>query len=753
MSEQLVMDDDLHPISQTTSNNTPPLMAVPPGGDSLVAALKHHFGFDDFQVGQRAVIEDVLAGLPTVAVMPTGAGKSLCYQLPALLLDGVTVVVSPLISLMKDQVDSLQARGVQADFINSTQSTEEQMAALHRVASGITKLVYVAPERFRHGAFLRALSVAKVALMAIDEAHCISRWGHDFRPDYMRLGQALRKIKPQRVLACTATATEEVRQDITRTLGFEEPSIHVHGFLRSNLYLEARLCSGDNEKLERIVEFVTDGPGREGAVIVYCSTRKKVEKFAVGLWKSFKGRQRVVQYHGGMDDNARAMAQEEFMSGQARIAVATNAFGMGVDRSDVRAVVHADLPRTVEGYYQEVGRAGRDRQPSHCLLLFNPNDTRVHEFLIDQSNPGPGAIAQVWRLVRNVAVDRPVPLDTLERLVPDQIKSSLDASLRFLSRVDVVGRDPDNNVWASADAPADVSLLGLNLDDMAAHRDAEMEKLNRMKAWVTSAPCRHRYILDYFGEAYSGECPGCDRCHPDRSSRPAPLNDGPPSEAEVLIIRKGLAGVARAEGRFGMKKVAGMLAGSRAKGVANTRLSGLSTFGILKALGGAGCGELLRILIEQGVCELDGGQYPLIQINAEGWAVMQGHTPPGFRLPPHLVPGTPIPIKVRPRKSSSSAPAGVMSTVSPSGNDTTIELDEQAPEFDDGRLDLLRAFRKEEAANADAPPYTIFSNKTMMQIAARSPLDEASFLAVPGLGPTRWERYGERLIKVVEQWA
>lgn len=747
MSELVAMDDDLH---LNPPPQRPTLVSPPIRGRALTDALKAHFGFDAFHPGQQAVIEDVLAGHPTVAVMPTGAGKSLCYQLPALLLDGVTVVVSPLISLMKDQVDSLQAKGVPADYINSTQTTEEQMAALHRVASGVTKLVYVAPERFRHGAFLRAIAVAKVSLMAIDEAHCISRWGHDFRPDYLRLGKALATIRPERLLACTATATEEVREDISGTLGLTEPRVHVHGFLRNNLYLEARLCSGDKEKLERIVEFVTDGPGAEGAVIVYCSTRRKVEKFAVGLWKAMRGRQRVVQYHGGMDDNARSVAQEEFMSGQARIAVATNAFGMGVDRSDVRAVVHADLPRTIEGYYQEVGRAGRDREPAQCLLLFNANDTRVHEFLIDQSCPSPGAIDQVWRLVRSVAMERPVPMDSLERLVPEQISTTLESSLRFLSRADAVGKDADGFVWANPEASADVGDLGLNLDDLARHREAELEKLTRMKNWVTQAHCRHHYILDYFGELYEGACPGCDRCHPERSSRPAPLNDGPPSEVEVLTIRKALAGVARSEGRFGMKKVAGMLAGSKARGVSNTWLTNLSTFGILKSLGNNGCGEIVRILVEQGLCSLDSGQYPLVQINAEGWAVMQGQTPPGFRLPPHLILGAPT-VRAVTRIGSGGAVAASRPSGSKARGEISVEMEDGA-ELDPERIETLRAFRTTEAQSAEVPPYVIFSDKTLAQIAALAPSDEASFLAVPGLGPTKWARFGERLVALTGLW-
>lgn len=705
--------------------------AEPP--DRLLAALARHFGFAAFNVGQRAIIEDVLAGRPTIAVMPTGAGKSLCYQLPALLLDGVTVVVSPLIALMKDQVDALHARGIAADFVNSSQSADEQRAVLARLAAGALKLVYVAPERFRHHAFVQALGHARIALFAVDEAHCISRWGHDFRPDYTRLGEVIAALRPPRVLACTATATDEVRLDIQAALGLDAPEIHVHGFLRPNLFLEARLCSGDRDREARLRTFLSTGAGSEGAVIVYASTRKRVERYT-GAVREIVGPTQVVAYHGGMDDDLRRLAQERFMAGDARVAVATNAFGMGVDRADVRAVVHVDLPRTIEGYYQEVGRAGRDGRKSHCLLLFNNIDTRVHEFLIEQSHADPRRLGAVWHALRSAGPDG-LPPWALARALDDDGRKGLDTALRALIRVGAVWSDPlTEAVRAVPEAPADLFALGIDFDAAAAHRACELDKLEQMRRFVFDPRCRHRQVLAYFGEDLEPDgCPGCDRCDPSVEGATPGLRFEAPTEDEVLLIRKALSGVARAEGRFGLRKVAGMLAGSRAKGVGDTSLVGLSTFGLLRALGVQGTAALLQVLVNQGLCRIGGGKYPLLEISEAGWQVMRGRVPPAFRPPPELVPGAAAPPAAASRSGGRSKPA-------------VVELDGGDP-----IVDRLRRFRSDEAGRRAVPPYVVFNDRTLAAIAAARPSTEAEFIAVHGLGPGRWASFGQRLLDALAE--
>jgi ATP-dependent DNA helicase RecQ len=700
--------------------------------DLLQAALAQHFGFSEFHRGQRAVIEDVLAGRPTVAVMPTGAGKSLCYQLPALLLDGVTLVVSPLIALMKDQVDGLRARGIAAEFINSTQSPDDQRAILDRLLAGQVRLVYVAPERFRQATFLRTMRQVPLSLFAVDEAHCISRWGHDFRPDYTRLGEVIEALQPPRVLACTATATPEVRADIHATLRLASPSVHVAGFLRENLFLESRLCGGDKDRDRRIEALLRLPAMKEGAIVLYASTRKRVERYAQLLRQVLPG-EPVVAYHGGMDDEERSSAQDRFMSGRARIAVATNAFGMGVDRSDVRAVIHVDLPRTVEGYYQEVGRAGRDSTPSRCLLLHNPTDTRVHEFLIDRSHPPVEVIGTVWHLLHSAGPESGVSQSALERhLSSADLDGMVEPALRQLARVDAAWFDGAG--WRmNPGAPADVAALGLDFEGIQRHRAHELEKLNLMRRFAQEPGCRHAFILDYFGEAPPGKCPGCDRCQPDNSIGGVPgLVHEQPGPEERLVLRKALAGVARAEGRFGLRKVAAMLAGARVKIIEGTTLPDLTTFGILKELGTDGCAELLKVLVDQGLCRLVGGEYPVLEIAPEGWEVMQDRRPPSFRPPPHLVPGHPAGRRIRLLKGPTPVVVG-------SGSQEV--------------LDALRRFRTELARSRSVPPYVIFSDKVLQSLAANPPLDESAFLAVAGLGPGKWSQFGPALLEVLAPFA
>ncbi|MDB5099947.1 MAG: recQ 1 [Cyanobacteria bacterium RYN_339] len=357
---------------------------------SLEAELQRHFGLGTFREGQRDVIDSLLAGRSTLAVMPTGRGKSLCYQLPALLLPGVTLVVSPLIALMKDQVDALAGRGIPATFINSSLDPEEQTHRIDQMARGGYRLVYVAPERFRHRAFLEGLARTQVSLLAIDEAHCLSQWGHDFRPDYLRLGAAIAACQHPPVLAATATATPEVRQDIVAQLGLVDPLVVVSGFDRPNLRYVVRYAPSDEQKLAKLGEVL----GKvAGSAVVYAATRRNVEAVTDHLTALGVD---AVAYHAGLRDDDRAYAQDQFMTGQARVVVATNAFGMGIDKPDVRAVIHFDLPGTLEAYYQEAGRAGRDGHAAYCVLLFSPADRYLQEFFIEGACPRPDTIRGVY---------------------------------------------------------------------------------------------------------------------------------------------------------------------------------------------------------------------------------------------------------------------------------------------------------------------------------------------------------------------
>ncbi len=418
------------------------------------------FGLSEFRPGQRDVIETVLAGRDCLCVMPTGGGKSLCYQLPAIARDGVTLVISPLIALMKDQVDGLVARGLAATFINSTLTPEEQSDRLQRMAAGEYKLVYVVPERFRSSRFVEAARQSGVKLLAVDEAHCVSEWGHDFRPDYARLGRFRAQLDNPPTIALTATATDAVRRDIVELLNLHDPAVYITGFARPNLHYGVHVCPTDRDKDQTLFAFLASNPG---SGIIYASTRKRCEELAVRIAEQ-TGRSTVV-YHAGLQPQDRRAAQEAFMEGRREIAVATLAFGMGIDKSDVRFVVHYNLPGSIEAYYQEAGRAGRDGQPARCLLLFGGGDRHIHEFFIESSYPDRNVVRQVYEFLCR-AEQQPIELtqqEVKEALGLQIAGEGVGACEKLLDSAGAIERlEPSENmatVRLSSDVPTLVDLL------------------------------------------------------------------------------------------------------------------------------------------------------------------------------------------------------------------------------------------------------------------------------------------------------
>lgn len=359
--------------------------------EQLKELLKIHFGYGSFRPGQETAIDNILNKKNTLVVLPTGGGKSLIYQLPALILEGVTIVVSPLIALMKDQVDSLERVGITATFINSSISPAEAAKRIARIKSGYYKIIYIAPERFYNQIFINELKKIKVSLFAIDEAHCISQWGHDFRPSYMRLKEAIKFVGSPVVVALTATATPEVRDDIVKQLAWTDFDLVLTGFARPNLQFAVRPAT-NGQKIENIINLLTVNNDL-GSGIIYVGTRNKADELVEVL--TDHGVKAVV-YHAGMDAESRNWVQESFMKDEAQVVVATNAFGLGIDKKNIRFVIHHDLPGTIEAYYQEAGRAGRDGQPSLCLLFYHQQDRYLREFFIKGDNPDPNIIIEIY---------------------------------------------------------------------------------------------------------------------------------------------------------------------------------------------------------------------------------------------------------------------------------------------------------------------------------------------------------------------
>jgi ATP-dependent DNA helicase RecQ len=592
--------------------------------DVLVRALAL-FGHTSLRPGQADVIRDILSGRPVIAVMPTGAGKSLCYQLPAIVLaerGDVTLVISPLIALMKDQVDALHARGVPAVALTSAAGAEEQREIIDGIRAGMYTLIYVAPERFRSSRFvdaLRAMS-GRLGLVAIDEAHCISEWGHDFRPDYRRIGEVVRQLGAPRIAAFTATATPEVRRDIAHQLGLASPELHFRGFDRPNLHYAVERVAGGDDKPDKLVELVRTRDG--GVALVYASTRKNAEKYAAAL-KVAGMRTRV--YHAGLEGVVRERAQDVFMAGELDAIVATNAFGMGVDKSDIRLVVHADIPRSPEAYYQEAGRGGRDGKPTRCVLLFNHSDIKLQEFLIDASYPSAELLRGVWKLLR----DRPqlgqlTPYDDeLEARLRNQLGgdtngATMGAALRILERHGMLRRD-DEKLMASRPEPG--AFAPLDVESMQRRAEVERSKLRTMVEYAYYPRCRRQFVLEYFGDQDWNDrdrrCGACDTCEAVAHGRPTTMQLSP---AELTAIRGVLNLVGALHGRFGRMRIVKLAIGSDE----DARFDELPERGCLRGWRERPALDLLRALEGAGLIEASRGEYPTIALTRRGEQVAAG---------------------------------------------------------------------------------------------------------------------------------
>lgn len=693
-------------------------MDVTPTLDDARAVLKDVFGFEDFLDGQEGVVEEILSRKDGLVVMPTGGGKSLCYQLPGLCLEGVSLVVSPLIALMKDQVDALVEKGVAATMINSTLSWDEQRERLDGMRNGEWKLVYVAPERFRATSFMEVLAQIKVGMVAIDEAHCLSQWGHDFRPDYMRLGSALEKMGRPQCVAMTATATPIVREDICQVLKLREDSFEVvSGFERPNLSLRVTSVEKGSQKYKRIREIVE----AEKTGIIYCATRKKVEEVSEMLnsWGVS-----CIGYHGGMSLEERERTQNRFISKKADIAVATNAFGMGIDRSDVRFVIHFEIPGSIEAYYQEAGRAGRDGEAAVCELLFNYADTRTQEFFIEGANPGAPVIRDVYQYLLNQSDANGEVRQTLDQIKEGAgIKNGMavGSALSHLVRARYVERYDISGARMKGTRLLQPNLLTRDLDlneKALEEKDArDRDKLAKMVELCFGNSCRQQWILEYFGEEEAATCGSCDICRGEENSE----RRGADAQ-EDLVVRKMLSGVARMsrqtgqgwEGRFGRGRIVQMLMGSKSQEVLKNSLHELKTYGLLRDCGTAYLNAMFRALQNGGLIVTQRGEYPLVTLTPRGDQVMRGGVDYKLEWPD------------RHAEDSGQKEGGVA-------------LEDVG--FDGDLYARLKLVRLKLAKIGGVPAFVIFGNKTLEHLTRLRPKTFSEALQIKGVGPQKAEKY------------
>ena len=618
------------------------------------ALLKSVFGYEGFRPGQEQLIDALLQGRDAMGIMPTGAGKSMCYQLPALLLPGITLVVSPLISLMKDQVNALVQSGVRAAYLNSSLTEGQTAKAIANAMEGVYKIIYVAPERLFTPRFQNFAQGMNISMVCVDEAHCVSQWGQDFRPGYLDIARFLETLPRRPVVgAFTATATGEVREDIVRLLGLADPVTVVTGFDRPNLYFGVE---EPRDKYAAVTRYLAAHTGASG--IVYCLTRKTVEEVCEKLRADGYA---ATRYHAGLSADERQRNQDAFLYDEARVMVATNAFGMGIDKSNVRYVIHHNMPESIEAYYQEAGRAGRDGEPSRCTLLWNESDIVTRRRLLDMA-------------------------DRNERLTPEE--------------QEVVRR-------------------------------SKRQLLDAMIGYCRTTDCLHDYMTRYFGESNGtersadGHCiGGCVNCESTFET------------VDVSAVARAISMCVHDLGQhYGMGKVVQVLRGSKAQDLANRGLDAAPTYGRLSEVNEAKIRDVLNQMVADGFLVVSEGRLPLVQFGPRAAETVA----PTFRYE----------IKKSERKSKSRSSGGdAKSTKLSAGERAAAGLGANTG-VDAELFEHLRALRMQIAREIGKPPYIVFSDRALRDMAERHPHTSKEFLEVNGVGANKLERYGKRFMEVI----
>jgi ATP-dependent DNA helicase RecQ len=634
-------------------------------------------------------------------VAPTGSGKSIAYWVPGIANGGLTIVVSPLIALMVDQVARLNALGVTAACLHSQVSAATRAAAMRAAAGGEVRFLYLAPERLGAPGFLDSFSGLAVDRFVVDEAHCISSWGHDFRPDYRRLGDAIAACGRPPVGAFTATATPRVRQDIASSLGLRAPVERVTGFVRENLIMSVVRCRGVAAKRDALLGLVHPGAGR---ALVYCGSRRTTESVTELLTRAGV---MVASYHGALDGDERQRVHEDFAAGRLQAIVATSAFGMGVDFPDIRQVIHHDFPASLEEYYQQAGRAGRDGEPSECTLLYNASDRQLQEFFIEQAYPERDVVRAVYREVLRDGSDS---IDDWEArgvgLNPAR------AALELLRRAGTI--QPDGSIHRLTGSPVD-------FDEQARLKANAYARVNQVMEYAGIRSCRHARIADYFGEqGVARTCSACDNCLDHRQSAAAQVDSGDVSAA--------LACVARFDNHLGSVRIASILHGATDAWTSSRPwVAELPWYGALRAWETDAIRDLLERLVELGCVSRGHGEKPTLGITAEGHAVLSGAAKVEVDLRTARAVGA-----GRPRKR---------------GSDGAAE-EEMSAEVA-ARFEALRRWRLETARRDEVPPFVIFHDRTLVEIARRHPSSMAGLAAIPGVGPAKLVRYAGPVLSVL----